>query len=81
MSRRVLSYCVCREKPAAVRDLIHARDSYSWTYTLKARSEEMILDAQIDYILDEHERDPEAAVQALEAEVWYCLTDWFSLVG
>lgn len=76
MSKCVLVYCDCRRKPN-VRDLIHERDSYANTHTLEARSEEMILDAQIDFITDVRTADIEDAIKALEDEVWYLLTEWY----
>jgi hypothetical protein len=76
-SRCVLMYCECKENPWVVRELIHERDSWSGTFTIKARREQRIVQAQIDYILGTYDDDLIGAnepVEELEDRLWYELT-------
>lgn len=78
MARRcVYEYCDCREHPEIVTDLIHERDRAGRPYTIKARREEAIIQAQIDFILgtyDDDVIDAKDPLDELEKRVWYELT-------
>jgi hypothetical protein len=68
-SRCIYEYCDCEEAPEVVRKLIHERDMVGRPYTIKARREERIIQAQIDYILGTYD-DIEDPIAYLEEAVW-----------
>lgn len=73
-SRCIYQYCACRENPEIVTNLIHERDEVGRPHTIKARREEAIIQAKIDYILGTYDDVEDDPITALEEIVWGELT-------
>lgn len=66
-----MMYCDCREKPLAVRELIHERDSTRDEHTAAARCHEDLLELAIEYVLD-----VDSEVDQLEKDMDYEIGQW-----